>query len=461
MEMFNILDKLGATAMGPDGIPAWFLRIAAPVVAAPIAHLFNMSLSQACVPTQWKTARIVPIAKIKKTTGCADFRPLSITSILSRLIEKRIVREFLYPVLNNPPSGLVFEDQYAFRPTGSTTSIIVAMLAHITDLLRSSDYVVMISLDFSKAFDTIRHHALFQKYASLGIKDDIYNWLINYFQDRMHSTGFKGEVSEYRKINASIVQGSGLGPFSFIVAASDLVSTTKKVRFFKYADDTYLIANKENACKILNEINNIEKWADQNNLKLNKGKTKEIIFYAKRGKHKISEVPCVPGIERVTEIKALGVTLQSDLQMNVHVGGLLASCSGSLYALKQLRAGGMPPRELQEVFKAKIQSRIMYATQAWVGFAQASIIARIEAFFKRCKRFGYCSDGGGSFVDLCDRADDQLFAQILLDEGHILRAMLPVEKSHDHNLRKRKHNFTLPAKDDRNFINRMLFKGVF
>ena len=88
--------------------------------------------------------------------------------------------------------------------------------------MESSDYVIMIALDFSKAFDTIRHDTLFNKYSKLDVADELYNWLISYFKERSHYTEYSGLESELRRISASIVQGSGLGPYSYLIAASDL-----------------------------------------------------------------------------------------------------------------------------------------------------------------------------------------------------------------------------------------------
>ena len=115
---YKILERLKPTAAGPDGIPAWFLRLLAPELAIPLAHIYNLSIIQSVVPSQWKVARIVPIPKIKNPAELSDFRPLSITSIISRQLEKFVVQEYLYPALLNPPDDLIFSDQYAFRPLG-------------------------------------------------------------------------------------------------------------------------------------------------------------------------------------------------------------------------------------------------------------------------------------------------------------------------------------------------------
>jgi len=220
--VFNILDKLKKSSSGPDEFPAWFLRLAAPIISKSLAHVYNLSISNGIVPTQWKSSVITPVAKIKVPTSPSDYRPISVTSILSRKIEHHIVKKYIYPAMLVPPPELVFEDQYAFRPTGSATAALASTLDNVTELLRSGKTVVILSLDFSKAFDRVRHDTMFQKYSKLAIDDCIYNWIVEFFTDREHTTRHHGQVSGRRRINASVVQGSGMGPTSYSIAESDL-----------------------------------------------------------------------------------------------------------------------------------------------------------------------------------------------------------------------------------------------
>ena len=148
-----------------------------------------------------------PISKTASPTCPADFRPISITPILSRLLERCVVRNFLYPSLDNLPTthshNLAFNDQYAFRTTGSPTSALIALFSDITTRLVSEPYVVC--LDFSKAFDTVRHSTLFSKLARLIIPDHIYNWLLDFYSGRSHCTRFNEQTSTPASIQSSVV----------------------------------------------------------------------------------------------------------------------------------------------------------------------------------------------------------------------------------------------------------------
>jgi hypothetical protein len=200
-----------------------------------------MSLIPSTVPAQWKQAVIKLIPKIPSLQQLADCRPISITPILTRVMERMVVANFIYPSLLSPPPTLTFYAQFAFRPTGSTTAAIITILDHVTRLLATNPFVAVIALDFSKAFDTVRHATLAEKLAQMDLPDDVYNWLCNFLSGRTHSTEYKGGRSNHLGITASIIQGSALGPTAFVVNAGDLTAITPGNEICKYADDTHLI----------------------------------------------------------------------------------------------------------------------------------------------------------------------------------------------------------------------------
>ena len=120
---------------------------------------------------------------------------------------------------------------------------------------------------------------------------------------------------------------------------------------------------------------------------------------------------------------------------------------------------GMQGKELQQIFNSKILSRIMYASSAWYGMASKEDIKRINAFLERLKKFGLYPEDGKSFQELCDDADQKLFRKVQTNKQHVTHKFVSETKNSIYELRKRKHNFKLPDKDDRNFINRLLYEN--
>ena len=151
-------------------------------------------------------------------------------------------------------------------------------------MLKSNSYVRVVALDFSKAFDSVRHSTLVSKLACLDFPDSIFNWLVDFLDSRTHQTIFQGVKSTIKGISASVIQGSAIGPSAYAVLASDLHPVNKGNSLLKFADDTYLTNPECLNHTYHDELAHIELWSMVNNLKLNRNKTFEIIFHLPRQK---------------------------------------------------------------------------------------------------------------------------------------------------------------------------------
>ena len=146
------------------------------------------------------------------------FRPISVTPILSRIIEKLVVTRWLRPAITPE----LIADQFAFRSTGSTTCALVYFMHHVTRMLETNAYVRCLLIDFSKAFDVVDHVVLIDKISKLKLPNCVLNWLISFLVGRNHTTKTAGIESSSLPINLSIVQGSAIGPTLYIILESDL-----------------------------------------------------------------------------------------------------------------------------------------------------------------------------------------------------------------------------------------------
>jgi Reverse transcriptase (RNA-dependent DNA polymerase) len=339
----------------------------------------------------------------------------------------------------------------------------VAMLHTVRSMLADSDFVHVFSFDFSKAFDTVRHATLAGKLAELQLPDSVYNWAVDFLDNHAHCTKYAGIVSAVATIQASVVQGSALGPACYVVTAADLHPVHDQNRIFKFADDTYLVVPGVKTGTCLEEIRHLQAWATDNNLKLNSGKTKEIIFTSR---HKgVPPPPPCPGIERVTSLRVLGVIVNDKLTAADHVTSLLSSGSSLLYAMRVLRSHGTPPASLHDVFRATVVSRIQYAAPAWSGMCSAADRARLDSLLRRAKRLGYCNEDVPSVADLFSTADEEFFSRLKSNSEHVLQPYLPGHTEIPYQLRTRHHNMTLINKtkylNDTDYVIRMLYKYAY
>jgi len=236
-EIEPVLRRLNNTAPGYDNLPAWLFSKCSVEISDIVAKLLSLSFTAGKVYTNWKLAVVTPVPKISKPITYSDFRPISVTPILSRVAERLIVRKCIFPAI---PSDVI-QDQFAFRPTGSTTCTLVYLLHHVCEMLETNNYVRRLSVDFSKAFDIVSHELLLRKIAHMDLQDNVYNWIVSFLIDRQQKCAINGSCSPFRHITRGIVQGSGVGPTFYIIYKNDLKVLSASNKLSKYADDINLL----------------------------------------------------------------------------------------------------------------------------------------------------------------------------------------------------------------------------
>src|SRR6218665_476347 len=165
------------------------------------------------------------------------------------------------------------------------------------------------------------------------------------------------------------------------------------------------------------------------------------------------------GAIRVVSLCILGVTISSDLKMDQHINRVLSSASSSLYSLSTLRSKGLPADSLHLVAQATTLSSAMYASPAWWGFATAQNRDKVKALISRLKRRGFLHPEHPSADGIAAKADKALFSAICMNPNHVLIASFR-PKQHQYHMRTRAHNFSLPPKDDRNFLSRNVYRNI-
>ena len=118
-----------------------------------VAYIINLSISCGRPPTNWSNAIITSVQKVTPPKCLSDLRPISVPQNLSRLCERYEVKQYILPAIRYDDVS----DQFAFRPTGSTTTAFVYIIHHVTLLLETNEYVRCLLVDFSKVFDTVNH----------------------------------------------------------------------------------------------------------------------------------------------------------------------------------------------------------------------------------------------------------------------------------------------------------------
>ena len=421
--------------------------------------MFNKILTTATYPSIWRHAIITPISKLKTGTvsDFNDLRPISVTSLLARVFERLVIRFFIFPKL--PSDALI--NQFALKPTGSTTATLVSLNHHVTNMLETNSYVHCLCIDFSKAFDTINHKIILDKLGDLDIHPSIVALISSFLYGRTQSTRLNGFTSNALPITRSIVQGSGFGPVLYIIYASDLKTLCESNKLLLYADDNKLLVPQTSLVCIADEFKNIQYWALVNKLMINLIKTIQLIF--RRPNINLDLLShCLPDIELVECIKLLGIYVSSTFNQSEQVNSITLAANQRLYLLKTLKLNGMNSKQLDCIFHAVVMSKIIYAIEAWGGFVAMEMAGIIDKMFKKAKRWGLTTQLF-NFKDVKDERCNYLFKKVCKNPDHCLFHLLPPLRPMIARLRPRKHDHQIPsystALHRKSFLTHSLLKG--
>jgi hypothetical protein len=234
---------------------------------------------------------------------------------------------------------------------------------------------------------------------------------------------------------------------------------------FKYADDSYLLVPASAANTIPTELDNISRWADENNLKLNLSKSKEMIIHKKSSVNFPKSCPALQAnVSRVKSLTILGINISDTLSLDDHIASLATAANSSMFALKTLKRMGLNSDALWIVCRATMISKLVYGSPAWRGFATQGQLDRLEAVIRRAKRCNVYPDNGSTITGIMDEADNKLFSKVLTNNNHVLSRLLPPEKEITYSLRVRAHNRILPKKSTlsfKNFFPRLLYQDIY
>ena len=218
--VFNALSKIKRTATGPDGIPYWVWKNHADILAPVIENVWNLSLRKQHWPSSWKKSNISPIPKVAVPVEDTDFRGINITPVITRAFERVVYNVYCKKDLEM----YLKENQHAYRSGGSCLNALIKM-QH--DILRAMDKpktkaVRLFTMDFSKAFDNVKHYLLVEKIKASPICSYLVNWYISFLSCRRQRVVYNGTICEWIEVNKGTTQGSVSGPYLFCIFLNDL-----------------------------------------------------------------------------------------------------------------------------------------------------------------------------------------------------------------------------------------------
>ena len=181
-------------ASGPDNIPTRLLIMVAEEIAPMLTTIFQTSLDTATVPSDWREALITPLYKKGPRNIIANYSPVSLTSVVSKMLE-HIIFSSTMKHLNS--HKILTPNQHGFRSKRSCETQLTATIQGIAKNLKSGkDQVDVILLDFAKAFDKVPFQRLLLKSSFYGIGDNTLQWISSFLHGRTQQVLVEGFTSE-------------------------------------------------------------------------------------------------------------------------------------------------------------------------------------------------------------------------------------------------------------------------
>ena len=365
------LSKVDATKVnGPDMIAARVIKKCAPEIAEPLSNLFNSSFLNSRLPSQWKEANVTPVFKKDDRSSPTNYRPISLLCIISKVMEAIIaddLRNFLFS------NNLISQRQFGFRPGHSALDMLISLTQRWSDALNNKWEVRAVSLDISRAFDTVWHPALLSKLRSIGVDGTLLAWISDFLVGRRQRVVLDGASSNFRNISAGVPQGSVLGPVLFLVYINDLGQSLEN-DLFLFADDSTLFriirtpADRVAAAESLNrDLNRILEWSRTWNMSFNPAKFQAITFSFKD--QCFPQPPlCFSGfsIHDSKTFKILGITLSPKLSWKEHLTTVAERANRQLGALRRARRY-LCQNSLVTLYKSIVRSTLEYCCPLWIG----------------------------------------------------------------------------------------------
>ncbi|KAJ2947549.1 hypothetical protein O0L34_g17337 [Tuta absoluta] len=380
-------------ASGPDGIPARVLRLCAPELSPVLTRLFRLSLKERTVPGAWKLANVQPVPKKGDRADPAHYRPIAITSILCKVMERVLNSKLLTYLEDN---DLLSDRQYGFRRGRSTGDLLVYVTHCWGEAIEKNGEALAVSLDISKAFDRVWHASLLSKLPAYGIPADFCTWISDFLSERSIRVVVDGCSSDLMAIDAGVPQGSVLSATLFLLHINDLL----RHGIVGYADDStvserYLTGAGTSGDEIRSlrkamvertdlTLSLVSQWGDDNLVSFNATKTQACLFTAKRSPFDWTPTFRGTSVPVTDRLELLGMELTSNLNFGATIEYKAQTAAKKLGVLNRVKRY-FTPGQLLTLYKAQVRSCMEYCSHLWDGSAKYQLAA-LDSVERRARR---------------------------------------------------------------------------
>lgn len=364
---------------GLNDLHPHFLKQTCTTLAGPLSAIMTKSIDTSTLPSEWKSSVVTPIYKKGDKLNAENYRPISLTSVVCKTMERIIVDRMIKFLLAN---SIVSESQHGFMPGRSIATNLLLCLNDWTKLLDRGEPVDIIYLDFEKAFDRVPLERLVYKLEHYGIRGQLLSWISAFLFNRSFHVRVNNCLSDKKSVLSGVPQGSVLGPVLFVIFINDLLDSISSPKSC-YADDTKLYNNPvTNYQEIKEDLNRIQQWCDTWMLTLNKSKcvVLHMGFNNPRINYSLEEVPLRPVACHVD----LGITITEDLKWESHIINITKKANTLIYLIKKSFVCVSPPL-LTKIYKTYVRPILEFGAVIWSPYfiKDISLLENVQRRFTK------------------------------------------------------------------------------
>lgn len=336
-----------------------------------VARLFQQSLNYGQVPDMWRRAQVTPLFKKGNKQSCSNYRPVSLTVVLCKLLET-FVRDVIMDHME--ANHLFSQYQHGFRSKHSCISQLLEIVEHWSEILEDGGSIDCIYLDFAKAFDTVPHERLLYKLQAYGIEGKLLDWIRAFLTNRQQQVRVGSSLSSWAPVISGIPQGSVLGPTLFLVYINDLPDVVSNIVKL-FADDSKVyrvISNPEDCSSLQEDLDSLQQWSEQWLLRFNVEKCK-CMHLGKANPHHEYEMDNKV-LEDCVQEKDLGVLFDNKLNFNEHIALKVKKANQAVGMIRNTFTC-MDMDIFLPLYKSFVRPHLEYASVIWAPFYRKDILA--------------------------------------------------------------------------------------
>ena len=325
--------------------------------------MWQKSLDTGEIPEDLLKQTIIPIYKKENKSLPANYRPISLTSHIIKILE-RIIRNKIIQHLES--NNLLSEQQHGFRKHRSTLTQLLDHFDSILQILEKNQNADILYIDLSKAFDKVNHQTLLYKLEKMKISGKTNNWIRIFLTNRTQQVVVNGHKSKPAKVLSGVPQGTVLGPALFILYMNNITEYIKETLIKMFADDSKLISsitNLEDRQKLLNDLKALLKWTEDNSMKFNEDKFQLLqvgLNSSLKTPYSFNDI----NIVKSENVRDLGIQLSEDLSFKYHISEMVDNATNfASWLLRTFRTREKSVMLL--LLKTYIIPRLEYCSAVW------------------------------------------------------------------------------------------------